>query len=132
MLWKKQILRELTLFVLVGMTLFALDLGILIGLSGLSWDSSIANLLSTSIATGVAFLAHLKITFARRQVALKASIVGRYLWAVVILGIANYLISTAGIFVYGDTPSQLTLVKIVTVGLISILRFTMLRKFVYV
>lgn len=127
-----QLVRELILFALVGLILFGLDLGILIGLSSLSWDSSIANLFSTSIATGLAFLAHLRITFARRQVVMKVKVFGRYLWAVVFLGVASYLISTAGILFYGNTPTQLSTIKIITVAIVSILRFTMLRKFVYV
>lgn len=127
----QQLLRELTLFALVGIILFGLDLGILLLLTGLYWDSSIANLISTSTATGLAFLAHLKITFAGRNLKVQVRIFTKYVWAVVILGLLNFVVSTMGIVVLAESPSQLVMVKIFAVALVSALRFLIFRKFVY-
>ena len=127
----KQLLYELILFAVVGLVLFGIDLGVLLWLSVLSWDSSIANLVSTSIATVLAFFAHLRITFARRNLKVKVRIFANYVWAVVVLGLLNLVLSTMGILVVGDDPSNLIMVKILAVATVSGLRFFTFRKFVY-
>jgi putative flippase GtrA len=125
----KQVLR----FIAIGIVCFIADVAILSFLNGLSYNPILANLISTSIATGMAFFGHNFFTFSTvTKVLSRSSVTTRYVAISILLGIANFVISSFLISISeASTGTLFAAIKVATLGVVSSARFLALKGLVF-
>jgi putative flippase GtrA len=128
---KKKTTVQLTVFVAVGMLAFAVDMATFSTLTILGIEVFVANFISISISTLVAFLGHLFITFQKRGADQLTHTSFKFLAVALLFGLLNYSLSTGLILFFTSTRIGELAVKACVIAALALFRFMSMKWWVF-
>lgn len=124
--------RQFITFLIVGGLLFAADTGTLLILLNMGQDKILANFFSTGLATLLAFFAHYSITFRKDQKSSRTKAFPKYVLISGVLWVVNFSGSSWFLYLVENLSEMwIVFMKAITVVTIALLRFFLLKGYVY-